>query len=351
MPKVKKVSASKEAAIVNALRAKWGDHAAKIPAIEAARAEMSEYIPTGIDVLDHYILARGGLPVGRYSEVYGDEGCGKTSIGYAFLASVQQMGGVAVHVDIEQSFDETRAIVYGVDTESLVVVDFAENLDDALEQVKDTLNAHDPDNGPLGIVYDSIASSKTKQAMKMKAGEKQPAREAALLSEEMPKILQMLSAHRAHLMMLNQTRTKLGVMFGDNTSTPGGRAPGFYSSVRLRFFGGKAIKNAREEHVGKVVTISAAKNRLAPPLRKARVRLDYDYGWNNVYSTLEHAKRMGVITPREKGFKGKGKDSLEAFIEACERLGWPCDEARAKATIAQVKGTDSDADTEADSDD
>ncbi len=345
MPKVKKVSKSKESAILQRIRSKFGAHAASTPSEEKSRAEMGEYIPTGIDVLDHYVLARGGLPVGRYSEVYGPEGCGKTSLGYSFLAGVQRAGGVACHFDIEQSFDEERASVYGVDTESLIVL-YAENLDEGFEQLKEVVDAHDPDDGPLGIVYDSIAASKTKTAMDLKAGQKQPAREAALLSEEMPKLLGKLSKARAHLMLLNQIRTKLGVMFGDNTTTPGGNAPKFYSSVRLAFYGGKAIKNAKEEHLGKVVTIVGAKNRLAPPFRKVRVRLDYAYGFNNVYSTLEHAKRMGVITPREKGFKGKGKESLEAYVEACERLNWPCDEARAKATIAHVKG-----DVEEDDDD
>lgn len=264
--------------------------------------------------------------------------CGKTSLGYACEAGVQRAGGVAVHVDIEQSFDEERAQVFGVDTESLIVVE-AENAEQSIEQLKETLDAHDPDEGPLVIVYDSIAATKTKNAMGAVAGEKQPAREAALFSEELPKLLTRLKRKRAHIMFLNQIRTKFGVMFGDNTTTPGGNAPKFYASVRLAFYGGKALKNAKDEHVGKVVTIMAAKNRLAAPFRKARVRLDFASGWNNVYSTLKHAKRMGVIEPREKGFRGKGKESLEAYIEACKRLEWPCDEARAKATLAHVKGS------------
>lgn len=350
MPKVKKVSRSKEAAIINAIRAKWGAHAATTPALEKAKAEMTEYIPTGINVLDRYVLKRGGLPIGRYSEVFGGEGCGKTSLMYAFLAGVQRMGGVAVDVDMEQSFDEERAQVFGVDTESLIVIDHAENMDMAIEQMKDVLKAHDPDDGPLGIGFDSIAASKTKVAMDMEAGKKQPAREAAMLSEELPKILPLLSSHRAHLMLLNQTRTKLGIMFGNPETTPGGNAPKFYSSVRLSFMGGKKIVNALDEHIGKTVTITGVKNRLAPPFRKARVRLDYAHGWNEVASTLEHAKTMKVIDPREKGFKGKGKDGLEAYIEACERLDWPCDEVKAKATIAYSKGTEDAAGADEDTD-
>lgn len=347
MPRIKKVSANREQVILSRIRSKFGHHAATTPAEAAASAEMSEYIPTGIDVLDRYVLVRGGLPIGRYSEVYGSEGCGKTSLGYSLLAGVQRAGGIAVHVDIEQSFDEERAQIYGVDTESLIVVE-SENMEQSIEQMKETFDAHHPDDGPLVVLYDSIAASKTKQAMEASAGTKQPAREAALLSEEMPKLLVQLKRKRAHIMFLNQIRTKFGVMFGDNTTTPGGNAPKFYASVRLAFYGGKAIKNSKEEHTGKVVTISAVKNRLAAPFRKARVRLDYASGWNNVYSTLEHAKRMGVIDAREKGFRGKGKESLEAYIEACSRLGWPCDEARAKATIAHAKGGVPEDDTDDD---
>jgi recombination protein RecA len=308
-------------AMIAAIRKGFGSDAALSPGEERAAAQITECIPTGIDVLDHYVLGTGGLPIGRSSEIFGAEACGKTSLGYAALASVQRMGGVAVVADVEHSFDEFRARTFGVDTDELVLLQ-PTHLEEFFGQAKLILATHNPKHGPLLIVWDSIASTKTKAGMAADAGDKTPADVARLMSEELPKLLKPLHAKRAHLMMLNQIRTKFGVMFGDNTTTPGGNAPKFYASVRLQFFGGKAVKNKDDEHIAKVVTIMSSKNRCAPPFRKARVRFDYASGYNNLWSTLEHAKRMKAIDPRAEGFKGKGQFSVEAYNQALEVLGW-----------------------------
>lgn len=342
MPKKAKAE-SRERAILSRLRARFGEHSALSLIDDRAAAQITEYIPTGIDVLDHYVIGRGGLPVGRISEVYGENACGKTSLAYSCIASCQRMGGIAVVLDAEYTFDEERAGVYGVDTESLLIVQ-PQHMEEGFEEIKETLIAHDPDDGPILIVLDSVAASLPSDLSELKAGDKQqPGRLAALTSKELPKLLPLLNKSRGHLMMLNQTRTKFGVMFGDNTTTPGGNAPKFYASVRLAFFGGKKVENEFGEHLGKVVTIQASKNRLAPPFRKARVQLNYAHGWQNVYSTLEHAKRFKVIEPREKGFKGAGKAGVKAYVEACKRLKW---EPRIPSVVVEgeAREVDDDAD-------
>jgi recombination protein RecA len=309
-------------AAIDLIRQKFGAGSATLLADErASESEMTEFISTGLDVLDHYVIGRGGLPVGRMSEVYGDYACGKTSLSYSAGASVQRMGGLYVVVDDELSFDRERAETFGVDLDSVLILQ-PESLEEALEMQKDVLHAHNPKNGPLLLAWDSLASSKTKASMTGAAGEKVIGEVARITSEEFPKICAMLPAARAHWMVVNQIRTKFGVMFGDNTTTPGGNAPKFHASVRIQFFGGKAIKNKFDEHVAKVVTILGAKNRLAPPFRKARVRLDYLSGYNNIWSTLEHAKRFKLITPRKEGFSGVGKDSLEDYLKVLEQMEW-----------------------------
>lgn len=309
--------------LLNKLKKKFGDHAAISPGKEKSASHVAEHIPTGIDVLDHYVLGGGGLPIGRMSEIYGGEGAGKSSLGYQCAASVQAIGGTAVFADPEFSFDEARAEkAFGVDTDELIVIN-PESLEEMFNMVHTTLGEHDPADGPLLIIWDSIASTIPESAMEDEAGKVRVGEVARLMSGELKKVNRLLNAKRAHMLMLNQIRNKIGVMFGPTTTTPGGNAPKFYASQRLEFFGGKAVKNAQEEHIAKVVTILAQKNRFNTPFLKARVRFDYAHGYNNVWSTLEHAKRMKVIEPREKGFHGKGKYGIKAYVEACKRLGWP----------------------------
>lgn len=309
-------------AIIDAIRKKFGPMSAlSVSDDRAAAGQITEYISTGVDVLDQYVIGSGGLPVGRMSEVFGEEGSGKTSLGLSALAACQRDGGTAVVIDAEYSFDEDRARTLGVNVEDLIIVQ-PQHMEQLFEQIKLTLRTHDPGDGKLLIVWDSLASTKTKSGDEAVAGESRVGDVARLTSQELPKLSKLLQDARAHLMILNQIRAKIGVMFGPNTTTPGGNAPKFYTSVRLQFFGGKGIKNALGEHTGKVVTVMAQKNRLAPPFRKARVRFNYSTGYDNVYSTIEHAKKMKVIEPRERGFSGKGKEGIKAYVEACKRLEW-----------------------------
>ncbi len=286
-----------------------------------AAQQIKEFIPSGVDVLDNYVIGRGGLPVGRISEVFGPYACGKTSLLYKSLAQCQRIGGIAALADPENSFDEERAAMSGIDLNALVMLE-AFSLEDTLLQMRMFIEAHDERVCPLLMGWDSIASAVSQSDIDRVPGDKKVASEAGVIAIELKKLNRLLPRKRTHLMMLNQVRDKIGVMFGDKTSTPGGNAPKFYSSLRIQFFGGKGIKNKHSEHTGKVVTIMAVKNRLAPPFRKARVRFDYATGYNNVWSTLEHAKRMKLIKPRTEGYSGPGVASLDNYWEAMEILEW-----------------------------
>ncbi len=289
-----------------------------------AAQQIKEFIPSGIDVLDNYVIGtpeRGGLPVGRISEVFGPNGCGKTSLLYKALAQCQRIGGIAALADPENSFDEGRAEMSGINLNELVMLE-AFSLEDTLLQMRMFIEAHDERVCPMLMGWDSIASAVAQTDIERAPGDRKVASEAGIIAIELKKLNRILPRKRTHLMMMNQTRDKIGVLFGDKTNTPGGNAPKFYASLRIQFFGGKGIKNKRNEHTGKVVTIMAVKNRLAPPFRKARVRFDYMTGYNNVWSTLEHAKRMKLIKPREGGYAGPGVQSLENYWEAMEILEW-----------------------------
>lgn len=285
-----------------------------------AVAQIKEYIPLGIDALDRYVIGRGGLPIGRMIEVFGEEGCGKTLLLYRALAQVQRMGGVAHLLDAEFAFEEERAEVSGVDQDTLLI-SYPKHLEECLDMIKHAARTHNPKDGPLLIGLDSIASLKTKSGVALDAGEAGYRGEAKLFSDELRDMARILTAHRACLFMTNQIRHKMNVRFGSNITTPGGNAPKFYSSVRLQFFGGKALKNKDDEHTGKVVTIVAIKNRLQAPFKKAKVRLDYATGYNDMWTTTEHAKRLGLIKPRKKD--GKTEPLSEQYLDSLEELDWP----------------------------
>lgn len=320
-PKKTKKPAGKMSRYVQALQAKFGSESALTVSGELNSASaLTEFLSTGIDVLDYYVLG-GGLPVGRMSEWFGQEGCGKTTLAYCAIAATQRAGGIGVWGDPEMSFDDARARTFGVNTNDLLILQ-PENLEEWFEQLKLTLKMHDPEEGPMLIAWDSIASMVTKGGIDRPAGDRKVGDVPLIMSEELKKILPLLAKHRAHLFALNQIRAKIGVMFGDNTTTPGGNAPKFYASQRVQFLGGKAVKNSKDEHIAKIVTCITTKNRLAAPWMKARVRLDYKTGFNNIWSTVWHAKRMKLIKCRAEGFAGPSVEGLAAYNEALEALGW-----------------------------
>jgi len=310
------------------LRKKFGEHTAvRMGAGAAHNSKVTHVIPTGIEVLDYYVLGDvrgkpiGGLPCGRVSELYGSYGCGKTSLAYAALAACQRDGGTAVMTDAEFEFDEARAELFGVDLGNLLLLQ-PRNLEMALEQIKTVVGSHDPRRGPMLIAYDSLASSKTAAGMERVAGKRGVGDVPLIMSEEFPKILALLGPKLAHLLLLNQVRANIGVMFGDNTTTAGGNATKFYASHRLQILGGKAVKDSKTmRHTGKVITVMCAKTRFSEPYRKARVRLNYATGWDNEYSTVEHAKTLGVLAGRNA--KGKAIKGHRAHAEALHKLGWP----------------------------
>jgi RecA/RadA recombinase len=116
------------------------------------------------------------------------------------------------------------------------------------------------------------------------------------------------------MLIVNQTRTKMGVMFGDNMTTPGGQGLKFLASLRLKISGGKANKNDLGDHMAKDILFHAPKNRMGPPWRKCRVRLDYEKGWDNEWSVVDFGKERKILKPRSRGKK--------AYDEVIEALGW-----------------------------
>jgi recombination protein RecA len=286
-----------------------------------AMAQIREYIPTGIDVVDKYVIGRGGFPVGRISETFGAEGSGKTALIYCALGTNQRNGGVSMLLDAEHAFDEERAEVAGINTKSLLLA-YPKHLEEALDLVITAARAHNPKFGPFLVALDTLAALKTKSGVSLAIGEAHYRGEAQLLSDELREMPRTLHKHRTHFAIINQTRTKIGGggYGGPEIITPGGNAPKFYTSLRLQFFGGKAIKDAHDQHIAKVTTLVCVKNRLQRPFTKAKVRFDYATGYNDRWTTVAHAKRMGVIKPRREN--GETPSLASQYEDALIELGW-----------------------------
>lgn len=273
-------------------------------------------IPTGIEVLDHYVLRCGGLPCGRVVELFSEEGVGKTSLGYTCLAAAQRLGGLAALIDTENSFDPVRAAVFGVNVPDLLLAQ-PDHLDEVVPQIEAMIEILTTTaDGPAVVVWDSVAATQTKDEydggfeVKDKMGQR-----AKALSKAMRVVGGRIASKNASLVCINQVREKLGIVFGDKYTTPGGHAIKFHASVRLQLFPGKAVKATNGEHLGKTVTIVGVKNRFAPPYRKAQVRLDYDKGWNNVWSTISHAKDRELVAANSKYIQ-------KTYEEALAQLAW-----------------------------
>ena len=287
--------------------------------INLLRDDLAMKIPvisTGVEVLDHYVLRCGGLPCGRLVELFSDEGVGKTSLGYTFLAAAQRLGGLAALIDTENSFDPIRAAIFGVNVSDLLIAQ-PDHLDEVIPQVEaltDILTSLS--DAPAVLVWDSVAATATKDEYEggYAATDKMGQR-AKLLSKAMRVLGGRVARKNACIVCINQVRDKLGVMFGNKSTTPGGHAIKFHASIRLQLFPGKALKNTNGEHIGNTVTMMAVKNRFAPPYRKAHIRLDYDKGWNNLWSTISHAKDQKLVPPASKYVK-------KTYEEAILQLGW-----------------------------
>jgi len=299
--------------VMDKLLAKHGAHSAVKLDEGIADSEIKESIPTGIAVLDHYLCAIGGLPVGRIVELYSEEAMGKSSLVYHFLGCAQREGGRSVLLDSEQSFDRERAAVFGVDPAKLIVCQ-PSTIEDALGMAETVLTAIEPGVGPNLIAWDSLAASPPQAELTDDMDKEHPGKRAILINKGVRKVLKLCVQKRACFVVVNQVRFKIGVMFGDPMTTPGGQAIKHAASLRLKFTGRKLVEG-EDGPDAMDVKVAVAKTRLSVPARWAMLRLDFAAGWNDEWSTLTHGKEQGVIPARAHGKK--------AHADACAALGWP----------------------------
>ncbi len=270
-------------------------------------------IPTGAIALD-VALGVGGMPRGRVIEIFGPESSGKTTLTLSIIAQSQKRKGAAAFIDAEHAFDTTYAKKLGVNLDELLV-----SQPDTGEQALEITEMLVRSNAVDVIVVDSVAALVPKAEIEGEMGASHMGLQARLMSQALRKLTAAIAKSKATLIFINQLREKLGIMFGNPETTPGGRALKFYSSVRLDIRRIAQIKRG-EEIVGGRVRVKVVKNKVAAPFKQAEFDLMYDEGVSAAGSILDTAetyeitKQSGswIVYGEEK--LGQGRENAKAFL-------------------------------------
>jgi recombination protein RecA len=221
-----------------------------------------EVISTGSLSLD-MALGVGGLPRGRITEIYGPEGAGKSTLAYHVVASAQRIGGIAAYIDVEHALDKDHAESCGINVSDLLI-----SQPDTGEQALEICDALVRSNAVDVIVVDSVAALVPRAEIEGEMGDSLPGLQARLMSQALRKLTAVIAKSRASVIFINQLREKIGVVFGNPETTPGGRALKFYSSVRIEIRRAESLKQGTDI-IGNRVRAKVVKNKVAAPFRTA----------------------------------------------------------------------------------
>ncbi len=270
-------------------------------------------IPTGALSLD-LALGIGGVPRGRVVEIFGPESSGKTTIALHIIAEAQKTGGIAAFIDAEHALDPGYAKALGVDVDELLISQ-PDTGEQALE-IADMLVR----SGALDVVVvDSVAALVPRVEIEGEMGEPHVGLQARLMSQALRKLAGTISKSNTTAVFINQLREKIGVMFGNPETTPGGKALKFYSSVRLDIRKIDSIKQGAEI-VGNQVRVKVVKNKMAPPFRKAEFDIMYGKGISSEGNILDLAVEHGLVKKSGAWYTygdeqlGQGRENAKQFL-------------------------------------
>jgi recombination protein RecA len=260
-------------------------------------------------------LGIGGVPRGRVIEIFGPESSGKTTMTLSIIANAQKAGGQAAFIDAEHAFDAGYAKKLGVNLDNLLM-----SQPDTGEQALEIAETLVKSNAIDILVIDSVAALTPKAEIEGEMGASHMGLQARLMSQALRKLSGCIAKSKTCVIFINQIRDKIGVMFGNPETTPGGRALKFYASVRIDLRRIASLKKG-EEVVGNRVRASIVKNKVAPPFRKAEFDIMYDEGISKAGSVLDMGEVSGVLQKsgawviygEEK--LGQGKENARVFLK------------------------------------
>ena len=292
--------------LVDSLNKKLGD-VAFILGKGDSPPETKEWLSTGSTILDTIISndndANGGIPVGKLVEISGEAASGKSLLSYMILKDCQDKGGIPVLIDTENAANEDFLRLIGLEfypEGSLVYiqVDSIEGVFKAIEDIIRRIRENDKDK-LCCIVWDSVAGTSTDAEIQGDYGDATIGLAARLIGQGLRKIIRFIGTQRVSLVFLNQVRQKIGVFFGDDTVTPGGKAIPFFAAVRIRLYSGGKVK-AGKDVLGVGIRPKIVKNRMGPPHREADLKMYFnrglidEEGWLDVLLKFGEAKKISA---------------------------------------------------------
>src|SRR5664280_1041443 len=273
-----------------------------------------EVIPTGALALD-LALGVGGIPRGRVVEIFGPESSGKTTLMLHVIANAQKGGGLAAFIDAEHALDPAYAKKLGVNLDDLLV-----SQPDSGEEALTICETLARSNALDVIVIDSVAALVPKAELEGEMGMATMGMQARLMSQGLRKLTAILAKAKTTCVFTNQMREKIGVMFGNPETTPGGKALKFYASVRIDIRRKETLKDAAGNAVGNHVKVKIVKNKVAPPFGEAEFDIIYNHGINKEGSILDVGIENGAVEKKgawlqfEGELIGQGKEAAQKTL-------------------------------------
>ncbi|HEU64729.1 MAG: Protein RecA [Candidatus Anoxychlamydiales bacterium] len=274
-----------------------------------------EVIKTGALSLD-IALGIGGIPKGRIVEIYGPESSGKSTLATHIVANAQKNGGIAAYIDAEHALDPSYAAKIGVNLDELMI-----SQPDSGEEALNITEMLARSNALDVIVIDSVAALVPKSELEGEIGDTFMGLQARMMSQALRKLTSTLAKSKTCAVFINQIREKIGVMFGNPETTPGGRALKFYSSIRLDIRRIASIKAADGKVLGNRTRVKVAKNKMAPPFRMAEFDIMFNEGISLTGSLLDTAVENEIIEKKGAWFNfkenklGQGREAVKEALK------------------------------------
>ncbi len=307
-------------AAISSITKAYGD--GSIMRLGDARAlKQIEVIPTGALSVD-LALGVGGVPRGRVVEIFGPESSGKTTLMLHVIANAQKAGGLAAFIDAEHALDPAYAKRLGVNLDDLLV-----SQPDSGEEALSICETLARSNALDVIVIDSVAALVPKAELEGEMGMATMGMQARLMSQALRKLTSLLAKAKTTCVFTNQLREKVGVMFGNPETTPGGKALKFYASVRMDIRRKDTLKDAAGNAIGNHVKVKIVKNKVAPPFAEAEFDIIYNHGINKEGSILDVGVESGVVDKKGAWLQfdgqliGQGKEAAQKALAEQPELG------------------------------